>query len=129
MPTITLYILFSFFCLIIFRVFFLCICFCFLSFLIFLFYSNNYITLKKITFLPKQTSLLSWFVVRAVADSIRAEPHFTQPLPMNQPINYSFTSHVFIGGFLPTLDLGQEVKKEMGKVLMMNFSFWLSNGE
>lgn len=61
--------------------------------------------------------------VRAVADSIRAEPHFTQPLPMNQPINYSFTSHVFIGGFLPTLDLGQEVKKEMGKVLMMNFSF------
>lgn len=129
MPTITLYILFSFFCLIIFRVFFLCICFCFLSFLIFLFYSNNYITFKKITFLPKQTSLLSWFVVRAVADSIRAEPHFTQPLPMNQPINYSFTSHVFIGGFLPTLDLGQEVKKEMGKVLMMNFSFWLSNGE
>lgn len=61
--------------------------------------------------------------MRAVADSIRAEPHFTQPLPMNQPINYSFTSHVFIGGFLPTLDLGQEVKKEMGKVLMMNFSF------
>lgn len=53
MPTITLYILFSFFCLIIFRVFFLCICFCFLSFLIFLFYSNNYITLKKNNFSPK----------------------------------------------------------------------------
>lgn len=52
--------------------------------------------------------------MRAVADSIRAEPHFTQPLPMNQPINYSFTSHVFIGGFLPTLDLGQE-KERNGK--------------
>jgi hypothetical protein len=63
------------------------------------------------------------FEDRAVADNVRAGSHFTLPLLLKQPIKFTLTSHVSIGGFLPTLDLGQEVKKEMGKVLMMNFSF------